>query len=83
MAHTDKPHGTRKGNARKGQPKGARLAYDDTKSKHQCTTCRTVGKRTKTWVQAIRAANKKLGTNETVPRKDSKVYKEAKRIYNK
>ncbi len=82
MPHTAE-HGTRKGNARKGQPKGARLAYDDTKSKHKCKTCHSVGKKSMTWLQAIRAANKKLGTNETVPRKGSKVYTEAKKIYNK
>jgi hypothetical protein len=75
-------HTTKKGNARKGQPKGARLAYDDTK-KTKCTSCHTVGKTSMTWLQAIRAANKKLGTNETVPRKGSKVYLAAKKMYGK
>ena len=70
--------GTRKGDARKGQPKGARLAYDDTK---KCTSC--AGGGITSWRAAVSRANKKLGTNVAVPRKGTKLYVEAKKLYRK
>ena len=76
-----------KGGARKNQPKGARLAYDDTTcSSHNCSGGK---KSTKTgggltaWRSAVSQANKKLGTSVAVPRKGSKVYMTAKKIYGK
>ena len=64
---------TKKGDARKTAPIGSRLAYDDTKKK------KTGGGLAK-WREAVKKANAKLGTSG-IPRKGSKAYTEAKKIY--
>jgi hypothetical protein len=68
---------TTKGGARKTAPVGSRLAYDDTKKDKK----KTGGGLTQ-WRAAVKKANTKLGTSG-IPRKGSKAYTEAKKIYGK
>ena len=68
---------TTKGAARKTAPTGSRLAYDDTKKKKAGG-----GGGLAKWRAAVKKANTKLGTSG-IPRKGSKAYTEAKKIYGK
>ena len=68
---------TTKGAARKTAPTGSRLAYDDTKQEKK-----KAGGGLAKWRAAVKKANAKLGT-KGVPRKGSKAYAEAKKIYGK
>ena len=66
---------TKRGEARKGAPIGSRLAYDPKK-----TTKKKAPGLAK-WRDAVKKANTKLGT-KGVPRKGTKAYKEARKIYD-
>tara|TARA_R110002020_G_C15951094_1_gene745636 strand:+ start:377 stop:700 length:324 start_codon:yes stop_codon:yes gene_type:complete len=68
---------TTKGAARKTAPIGSRLAYDDTKQEKK-----KAGGGLAKWRAAVKKANAKLGTSG-IPRKGSKAYTEAKKIYGK
>jgi len=65
---------TKRGEARKGAPIGSRLAYDPKKTKKK-----TPG--LDKWRAAVKKANTKLGT-KGVPRKGTKAYKEARKLYD-
>ena len=67
---------TTKGAARKTAPFGSRKAFDDTKQEKK----KSAGGGLAKWRAAVKKANDKLGT-KGVPRKGSKAYTEAKRIY--
>ena len=73
---------TTKGHARKTAPTGSRLAYDDTKQEKKKASGKGTGGGLAKWRAAVKKANDKLGT-KGVPRKGSKAYAEAKKIYGK
>ena len=74
--------GTKKGEARKGKAAGSRLAFDDTKQEKKKAGGKGTGGGLAKWRAAVKKANDKLGT-KGVPRKGSKAYAEAKKIYGK
>lgn len=70
---------TTKGNARKTAPVGSRKAYDGTVGTPGAKT-KKLGGGLAGWRAAVKKANDKLGT-KGIPRKGTKAYAEAKRLY--